>query len=152
MSRTSRLSYSTVTFRAYNWGSSEIHQFVLLSLSIFFLFSYDFFFFYIILSLRGTKKARLTEPTLWRLIVLLFCIREQELGEGPSAGLQALIGADLRDQPVHQHHNLINVRQKADAVSHQDPGLQKHKQIHRFFFFTFSDTTAFREHSLSEEI
>lgn len=80
-------------------------------------------------------KKKVTVLTLWGLLVVIFGVCEQELGEGPSTGLQAFIRALFSDLAIHHYHNLINIRQEIDAMSHQDPGLQKYRSQLQYVMF-----------------
>ncbi len=58
------------------------------------------------------------------VLVLLGEVVAQEICEGSVLREQVLVGAGLRDAPVHEHHDLIHLRQEADAVRHQHPRLK----------------------------
>ena len=65
-------------------------------------------------------------------LLLLYDVVEgvvpEELGEGPVLLEQGLVGAHLGHAPVHQHHDVVHLRQETDAVRHQDTCLEGNEE------------------------
>lgn len=80
-------------------------------------------------------------------IALLLGVGVEKLRKGSSACTQALVRADLRHHPVHQHDDLVDVGQEADSVSHQDTSLRGRGgrvtlSLKPFFLFFFLNMAA----------
>lgn len=83
--------------------------------------------------LGGQRRAGLKEQQhrtcrLILLDVLLQRVVAQELRKGLVLLQEVLVGSHLRDFAIYQDNDVVNLRQEADAMGHQNSGLDRMKK------------------------